>query len=292
MVPGQTKLFKPRGKVMKENKISVVIPTYNRELLLKETLRSLSNQTIPKDAYEVIVVDDGSTDNTKSIVLGFKKEINISYIYQEDCGFRVSMARNKGIMKASNEIILLLDSGIIAPRNLLEKHLLKYRNNDCDSLIGFSYAFDEFEVRNSEDILEIYNSNSIDESFLIISENNEWLDCRYNYLKENYDKFKSSKNKFMTFWTCHISIKKSAMLKAGMFDESFNKWGGEDVELGIRLENAGCKIDLIFDPLVLHLPHQKEKSEVIESSKDNIRYIKEKHHNKDLSVLDSGWRNL
>lgn len=108
---------------MFKNKISVVVPTYNREELLKETLRSLSSQSIPKSEYEVIVVDDGSTDETNELVREYESKMDVTYIFQEDLGFRVSMARNKGIKAAKYEVILLLDSGIVAPGTLLESHL-------------------------------------------------------------------------------------------------------------------------------------------------------------------------
>ena len=77
--------------------ISVIIPTYNRSTLLKKTLDSLSIQSLNNDQYEVIVVDDGSSDNTAVIVDSFKTKLNISYYFQEDRGFRVAKARNIGI---------------------------------------------------------------------------------------------------------------------------------------------------------------------------------------------------
>lgn len=277
---------------MFKNKISVVVPTYNREELLKETLRSLSSQSIPKSEYEVIVVDDGSTDETNELVREYESKMDVTYIFQEDLGFRVSMARNKGIKAAKYEVILLLDSGIVAPGTLLESHLEKYETSNCDSLIGFSYAFNEFEVKDANRIKKLYFSNDINTSFEIVSQNPDWLDCRYSYLKDKYLLFQQSKCKFMLYWTCHISVKRSVALAVGLFDEHFNKWGGEDVEFGLRVEKSGYSIDLIFDPLVLHLPHEKEKDEVVQSSKDNIKYIKTKHGDMDLSVLDQGWRTL
>ena len=84
-------------------KISVIIPTYNRYEFLKRALNSVYAQTFLPS--EVIVVDDGSTDNTSHIQLDFPK---IKYIYQKNSG--VSSARNTGIKNATSDWIAFLDS--------------------------------------------------------------------------------------------------------------------------------------------------------------------------------------
>ena len=88
-------------------KISVIIPTYNRAKFLPKTLNSIINQSYQID--EIIVVDDGSSDNTKEVVQNFISEYPfIKYFYQENSG--VSSARNKGIKVALNEWIAFCDS--------------------------------------------------------------------------------------------------------------------------------------------------------------------------------------
>lgn len=85
-------------------RISVVIPTYNRKRLLLRAVESVLAQTFP--AYEIIVVDDGSTDATREALRPYGKRIR--YIYQEKSG--VSAARNSGITTARGDWIALLDS--------------------------------------------------------------------------------------------------------------------------------------------------------------------------------------
>ncbi len=84
--------------------VSVVIPTYNREKYLQKALSSVLAQTY--QCLEIIVIDDGSTDNTGKIVRSFKKDIR--YIYQENQG--VSTARNVGIRNSQGDFIAFLDS--------------------------------------------------------------------------------------------------------------------------------------------------------------------------------------
>jgi glycosyltransferase involved in cell wall biosynthesis len=95
-------------------KFSVVISLYNKEKEIKDTLISVLNQTYKAD--EIIVVDDGSTDNSKEIVKRFKE---VKLIEQENCG--VSCARNRGIVESKNEYICFLDADDLWEQNFLEE---------------------------------------------------------------------------------------------------------------------------------------------------------------------------
>ena len=114
--------------------VSVVIPTYNRYTLLKRAINSLLSQTYPVD--EIIVVDDGSTDNTKDIQKDFPE---IIYIYQENRG--VSTARNVGIQRAKNEWIAFLDSDDEWHQEKLQKQVAFHQKN---SNILMSYTAEKW----------------------------------------------------------------------------------------------------------------------------------------------------
>jgi len=105
-------------------KITVIIPTHNREKLLGQTIESVLNQTVKAD--EIIIIDDGSTDNTKEIINNYNNE-TIKYIFQENKG--VSNARNHGISLASNEWLCFLDSDDIWEENKLEKQIEFHKQN-------------------------------------------------------------------------------------------------------------------------------------------------------------------
>lgn len=87
-------------------KISVIIPTYNRTSVLPNAIQSVRNQTYAD--WELIIVDDGSTDNTKEVVESYLHEKRIRYFYQENKG--VSAARNYGMSLAGGEYLVFLDS--------------------------------------------------------------------------------------------------------------------------------------------------------------------------------------
>ena len=111
-------------------KISVIIPTYNRYELLKRAIQSILNQTYSVD--EIMVIDDGSTDNTKDIQKDFPE---IIYIYQENQG--VSCARNIGIQRAKNEWIAFLDSDDEWHPEKLQKQVAFHQNNP-DILMSYT----------------------------------------------------------------------------------------------------------------------------------------------------------
>jgi glycosyltransferase involved in cell wall biosynthesis len=96
-------------------KVSVVIPTYNRASLVGEAMRSVLAQTFPD--FELIVVDDGSTDDTRSVVAGFK-DSRIRYVPQDNMG--ISGARNTGIRNARGRYVAFLDSDDLWLPQLLE----------------------------------------------------------------------------------------------------------------------------------------------------------------------------
>lgn len=87
--------------------VSVVVPTFNREKALVRCLKSLESQTFKN--FEVIVCDDGSTDNTRDAVNQFKEILTLKYLYQENFG-RPARARNRGISASSGKYIAFLDS--------------------------------------------------------------------------------------------------------------------------------------------------------------------------------------
>jgi len=118
--------------------ISVVIPTYNRAVLLERALDSVMAQTLPAD--EIIVVVDGSTDNTSSMLKSRYPEVNL--IQQDNQG--VSAARNTGIAAARHDWIALLDSDDVWHQNKLEKQL-QGLNNSSEYLFCHS---DEIWIRN------------------------------------------------------------------------------------------------------------------------------------------------
>lgn len=115
---------------MNEKTVTVVIPTYNAERTLGKTIEACLNQDYPKEKLEVIVVDDGSTDNTAQIV----KRYPVRYIFQEKGG--PAKARNTGWKNAKGEIICFTDADCIPPKDWVEKFYNDFVKKNCDILFG------------------------------------------------------------------------------------------------------------------------------------------------------------
>lgn len=96
-------------------KASIVIPTYNRAGLLRRTLASLARQTGADGDFEVIVADDGSSDDTAAVAGSFGGPFPLRYYHQADEGYRAAAARNGGARLARHEVLLFLDSGAGRP---------------------------------------------------------------------------------------------------------------------------------------------------------------------------------
>jgi len=120
--------MKRMKKSVKRPQVSVIIPTYNRDWILKETIDSILAQDY-KD-FELIVVDDGSTDNTSEVLASYENDVRI--FFQENKG--VSAARNRGIAESSGQFIAFLDSDDLwLPQKLSEQ--VEFFNQMPDALI-------------------------------------------------------------------------------------------------------------------------------------------------------------
>lgn len=126
-------------------RLSIIIPMYNVEPHVERCLRSLENQDIPRDEYEIICINDGSPDNCREVVERLQNEYdNIILINQENQG--VSMARNKGMDRASGKYLTMVD-----PDDYLESNVLKERLDVMDQynldvgLTGYTILNTSFE---------------------------------------------------------------------------------------------------------------------------------------------------
>lgn len=130
-------------------KVSFIIPTYNRVELLEKTLRSLMNQKgLELGDYEIIVVDDGSTDGTARLIREWDF-LNIKYIYQKKKRIRIGRARNLGAKIAEGEVLVFLDSGIIADTHLgmqMYQHILTYDDHCLANVLGFDRNNENEEI--------------------------------------------------------------------------------------------------------------------------------------------------
>ncbi len=197
-------------------KVSVIIPTLNRADLLATTIDKIASQTLPQDQYEILVVDNGSTDHTRS-VLDQKSKVypNLRTFSQLKRG--AAPTRNVGIRNAEGETVVFIDDDMFAEPDLLEAHLKYHQQHRRASIIGtvtvpWRVSNDPF-LRYLRD-RRIFNPYSI---------TGGPLDFSY-------------------YHTGNVSTARALLVEAGGFNEEFYIYGMEDIELGYRLERLGCRM--------------------------------------------------
>ncbi len=185
-------------------KASVIIPTYNRAFLLKYCLRQLLNQTATD--YEIIVVDDGSADNTPNLIAKIKIQTAKLKYLRNEIQRGQPYVRNQGIKKAKGEIIISVDSDVMVSPKFVEDHISIHKKNDKLIVQGLVR-----HIRHPKDI---------------------------GTFSLKIDGF-SSKG----LVTQNVSVRKKWLKEVGLMDEKFGiTMGYEDTDLGRRLRALGLKV--------------------------------------------------
>jgi glycosyltransferase involved in cell wall biosynthesis len=234
--------------------ISVIIPTYNRGSLLPRSIKSVLKQTYKN--FELIIVDDGSTDYTKKIVEKYLKEDQrIKYIYQENSG-GPPKPKNTGIKASKGEYIAFLDSDDEWFSDKLKKQIEFYIKNDINKNVGLVGCG-------------------------AISINNKTGGKRIIKLPRLL-KIKSPKTlgRPIPYSCSSIMIKKSIFKEIGLFDEKIKI--GDDYEFYIRISRK-YEFKFVQEPLFNYYIHEDNISEpnnLINEDKINERIeIIKKHRN-------------
>ncbi len=150
-------------------KISVIIPVYNSGQYVLETIHSILNQTYP--VYEIIVVNDGSTDTTRQVVESIKNDFSqIILLNQENSG--PAAARNNGIKNATGEYIAFCDADDLWVRNKIEKQMQVFESKDVQLVYSgiefFGFKEGEFLPHGKNSPRQIFKNNTIPNSSVII----------------------------------------------------------------------------------------------------------------------------
>jgi glycosyltransferase involved in cell wall biosynthesis len=270
----------PKREVLSDTrppKCSVIVPTFNRRTLLRHTLDSLTLQDVPFETFEVIVVDDGSTDDSHKEIEQFKDRLRIRYIFQEDRGFRVAAARNKGILAARGKLCVFVDAGVVLHSSFLRAHWNEHqRSRKPAGVIGLVYCFSNRDFLNSKMLGDI-DLRRLDDTIAYFRKEGRWSDVRLFLYEAEGTNLSHLPAAWTAFWTCNVSVPTVKAKEAGLFDEHFRSWGGEDIEFAYRLTLIGCEIRVCTEAEAIHFPHGKAASDNFKSGNENSLYIGSKH---------------
>jgi len=245
--------------------VSIIIPTYNRKSLLKNTLISLFNQNYVKDKYEIVVVDDGSNDETNEMVRSLKATCNITYLYWHrkkpyvfgEPENRTGPARNLGIKYAKGNLIIFLDSDVIVSKNLVAEHIKSHKQNNRCYVLGYCYWLDKDE---KIDMNKFAKKDDFENK-------KPWNLLKYiRPSSTSFLKYLS----WSLFITRNISIPRLALESSGLFDDTYIYYATEDIDLGYRLSKLGYS--LVFNKEAKGF-HQWHIMEGFYDNKDELQRI-------------------
>jgi len=261
-----------------EPRISALFSTFNRRDLLRLALRALEEQTLPRREFEVVVVDDGSTDGTAELEREFRGRLEVRWARQENLG--LAAGKNHALRLARAPIAVFMDDDDVASPRLLEEHLLAHERHPEPevAVLGFTDLAPEVAAR---------------PLMHFVTEVGCYLFC-YPRIRDG------AMLDHAYFWGGRSSCKR-ALLEGidGPFDPVF-RFGCEDIELGLRLKARGLR--------VLH--HRAARSTMIRalSLEDFCRRVErqgesnwvflEKHPTEEvrawahLEDLESQWRRV
>ena len=207
------------------SKISIQIATWKRKEMLKKLILSLEFQSLNRDNYEICVCDSYSDDGTKNMIDDLI-EVYKNIKYYNIKTNTLSAKRNFLFKNTDAELIITMDDDLIADSNFIKNHLIAHHNSKNIVFCG-QVRFPNDWV-NSSNYYKYRDSNHLKGRIII-------------------DNLPSQNIVVM-----NMSLKKYEIEKIGFMDENFIKYGGEDLEFGLRLKQNNIQIKYLSDAIVYH----------------------------------------
>jgi len=229
-----------------ELKASLIITTYNRPDALVEVLKSVERQSLKP--HEVIIADDGSSYETGKLIKDYSEysKLEIQHAWHEDEGFRLSLSRNRAILKSTGNYIILIDGDMILERDFIFDHV-------TNAKAGF-FCQGSRLLLSEELTAKILEGKNIDFHIFSPGISNKKHLVKSKILSSFFAN--RSKNDLRGIKTCNMSFFKDDCIKINGFNNDFIGWGREDTEFVVRLLNIGIKRrNLKFCAIQFHLWH-------------------------------------
>lgn len=216
---------------------TIIIPSFNRAHIIIKSIQSVLEQSF--EDFELIIVDDGSTDDTRELVKKYLFNKQIKYIYQNNAG--VCAARNAGARLAEGNYLIFLDSDDIVENNWLYDFYAEIENKGADIL------YCSVKIQNYDNTIEYINVDN------------------------PYGNYKGAGIDLAGSW----AIKKKIFCEVGMYDEVIKF--GENNELRLRINSLNLNIGLIKKYNLVYFASKNGGSKNYQNKINSILYILDKH---------------
>jgi glycosyltransferase involved in cell wall biosynthesis len=191
---------------------TIQLCTYNRAALLERVLDACFEQTVDPSDYEVVLVNDGSTDATPEVIERAKQRATCRFVVIDQVNSGLAKGRNAGIARASGERIIFIDDDVLPLPNYVEEHLRSHDRAPKAIVRGGAINVESFDD-----------------------------------LPVPMWSFKDYSGNF--FWTTNVSVPLATIRAIGGFNDSFSEYGWEDIDVGLRLRFGGVRA--VFNPKAL-----------------------------------------
>jgi glycosyltransferase involved in cell wall biosynthesis len=193
--------------------------TYNRARLLERVLDACFEQTAGDDAYEVVVVNDGSTDETSEVLHRMAPRARCAFEIIDQPNGGLANARNAGIARARGDRIIFIDDDVLVLPNFVAEHLRAAEAHPANVVRGGAISVESFDdLPPPVWTLRHYSGNF--------------------------------------FWTTNVSVPLATLRAIGGFNETFSEYGWEDIDVGLRLRERGVRATFNPKALAYHYkPH-------------------------------------
>ena len=206
-------------------KATIQLCTYNRAQLLGRVLDACFEQSAGPSEYEVVLVNDGSTDETPAMIASAQARATCPFTVVSQPNGGLAKARNSGLARSTGERVILIDDDVLPLPNFVEEHLRSHAAHPAAIVRGAAINVESFDVLPAP----LYG----------------WRNYSGNY-----------------FWTTNVSVPLATLRAVGGFNESFAEYGWEDIDVGLRLRFAGVKA--VFNPraIVYHYKPRQRADDV------------------------------
>jgi glycosyltransferase involved in cell wall biosynthesis len=191
---------------------TIQLCTYNRAALLDRVLDACFEQTLDPSDYEVVLVNDGSTDTTPEVIERAKQRATCRFVVIDQVNSGLAKGRNAGIARATGERIIFIDDDVLPLPNFVEEHLRSHDRAPKAIVRGGAINVESFDD-----------------------------------LPVPMWSFKDYSGNF--FWTTNVSVPLATIRAIGGFNDSFSEYGWEDIDVGLRLRFGGVRA--VFNPKAL-----------------------------------------